>query len=132
MDIYFSLSYWLFLIQFWIILGILFTALEIIDGSLIFFLPIGLGSFLNALLLYLQEHEDFFDYHFKLLLPTIFKYDSLIDFNQLVSITSLQLNKAINILIDNYSDPDDYCSFLLDSQIYENAIWESIFCLESI
>ena len=33
MDIYFSLSYWLFLIQFWIILGILFTGLEIIDGK---------------------------------------------------------------------------------------------------
>lgn len=62
MDIYFSLSYWLFLIQFWIILGILFTGLEIIDGSLIFFLPIGIGSFLNALLLFLQENENFFDY----------------------------------------------------------------------
>ena len=59
MDIYFSLSYWLFLIQFWIILGILFIGLEIIDGSLIFFLPIGIGSFLNALLLYLQENENF-------------------------------------------------------------------------
>ena len=62
MDIYFSLFYWLFSIQFWIILGILFTGLEIIDGSLIFFLLIGIGSFLNALLLFLQENENFFDY----------------------------------------------------------------------
>ena len=62
MEIYLSLSYWLFLIQFWIILGILFVGLEILDGSLIFFLPIGLGSFLNALLLFLQEYEGFFDY----------------------------------------------------------------------
>jgi len=36
--------------------------LEIIDGSLIFFLPIGIGSFLNALLLFFQENENFFDY----------------------------------------------------------------------
>ena len=62
MDIYFSLSYWLFLVQFWIILGIVFIGLEILDGSLIFFLPIGVGSFLNALLLLLQEYEGFFDY----------------------------------------------------------------------
>ena len=62
MEIYLSLSYWLFLVQFWIILGILFVGLEILDGSLIFFLPIGLGSFLNALLLFLQEYEGFFDY----------------------------------------------------------------------
>ena len=62
MDIYLSLSYWLFLIQFWIILGIIFIGLEILDGSLIFFLPIGVGSLLNAFLLFLQEYEVFFDY----------------------------------------------------------------------
>ena len=62
MDIYLSLSYWLFLLQFWIILGIIFVGLEILDGSLIFFLPIGLGSFSNSLLLYLQEFEFMFDY----------------------------------------------------------------------
>ena len=62
MDIYLSLSYWLFLIQFWIILGIIFIGLEILDGSLIFFLPIGVGSLLNAFLLFLQKHEVFFDY----------------------------------------------------------------------
>ena len=73
MELYFSLSYWLFLIQFWIILGILFVGLEILDGSLIFFLPIGFGSFLNALLLFLQEYEVFFDY----VIITVW-YDSLI------------------------------------------------------
>tara|TARA_B100000524_G_C23369364_1_gene268864 strand:- start:151 stop:456 length:306 start_codon:yes stop_codon:yes gene_type:complete len=62
MDVYLSLSYWLFLLQFWIILGIIFIGLEILDGSLIFFLPIGLGSFSNSLLLYLQEFEFMFDY----------------------------------------------------------------------
>jgi len=64
MDIYLSLSYWLFLLQFWIIIGIIFVGLEILDGSLIFFLPIGLGSFLNTLLLYLQEFEFMFNYQF--------------------------------------------------------------------
>ena len=62
MDVYLSLSYWLFLLQFWIILGIIFVGLEILDGSLIFFLPIGLGSFSNSLLLYLQDFEFMFDY----------------------------------------------------------------------
>ena len=62
MDIYLSLSYWLFLLQFWIILGIIFIGLEILDGSLIFFLPIGLGSFSNSLLLYFQEFEFMYDY----------------------------------------------------------------------
>ena len=62
MDVYLSLSYWLFLLQFWIILGIIFVGLEILDGSLIFFLPIGFGSFSNSLLLYLQEFEFMSDY----------------------------------------------------------------------
>ena len=62
MDIYFSLSYWFFLVQFWIILGIIFIGLEILDGSLIFFLPIGVASLLNSVLLTLQEHESIFDY----------------------------------------------------------------------
>lgn len=64
MDIYLSLSYWLFLVQFWVILGVIFVGLEILDGSLIFFLPLGLGSLSNALLLYMQENHAFNDYHF--------------------------------------------------------------------
>lgn len=51
-NIYFSLSYWLYLPQTWIILGILFILLELTDGSRIFFLPIGLA----ALLLAVQVH----------------------------------------------------------------------------
>ena len=56
MDISFSLSYWLLLPQFWIIIGLLFIGLEMLDGSLFFFLPIGIGSLLNALILYIQEN----------------------------------------------------------------------------
>ena len=31
--------------------------MEVIDGSFIFFLPIGVGSLINAIILYLQENE---------------------------------------------------------------------------
>ena len=101
MDIYFSLSYWLFLIQFWIILGIIFIGLEILDGSLIFFLPIGFGSFLNALLLYLQEHEGFFDYE----IISIWHHSlvSLAVFSLIVSYSLRYLNfKKNNVDINKY------------------------------
>ena len=86
MEFYFTLSYWFVLIQFWIILGILFVGLEILDGSLIFFLPIGLGSFLNALLLFFQEYEGFFDYEIISVC-----YDSLISLAIFSLISSLSL-----------------------------------------
>ena len=101
MDIYLSLSYWLFLIQFWIILGIIFIGLEILDGSLIFFLPIGFGSFLNALLLYLQEHEGFFDYE----IISIWHHSlvSLAVFSIIVSYSLRYLNfKKNNVDINKY------------------------------
>ena len=101
MDIYLSLSYWLFLIQFWIILGIIFIGLEILDGSLIFFLPIGFGSFLNALLLYLQEHEGFFDYE----IISIWHHSlvSLAVFSLIVSYSLRYLNfKKNNVDINKY------------------------------
>ncbi len=43
-DVYFSLSYWLYLPQTWIIIRILGILLELTDGSRIFFLPIGLAG----------------------------------------------------------------------------------------
>jgi membrane protein implicated in regulation of membrane protease activity len=45
-------TYWLFLSQIWLLLGFLFILLELTDGSAIFFLPMGIGSFIIALLLY--------------------------------------------------------------------------------
>ena len=86
MELYFSLSYWLFLIQFWVILGILFVGLEILDGSLIFFLPIGFGSFFNALLLFFQDYEGFFDYE----IISVW-YDSLISLAIFSLISSFSL-----------------------------------------
>lgn len=47
-DVYFSLSYWLYLPQTWIIIAILGILLELMDGSRIFFLPIGLAGLVVA------------------------------------------------------------------------------------
>ncbi|MDA8882637.1 hypothetical protein N9I90_08040 [Alphaproteobacteria bacterium] len=53
MDIYFQLIYWAFQPQVWIIIGIAFILLEIADGSLIFFLPMGMSAQIVALIIYL-------------------------------------------------------------------------------
>ena len=57
MNVYLTLSYWLYLPQFWVIFGILFVLLELADGSAIFLLPMGAGSFLMAALLYAGDQE---------------------------------------------------------------------------
>ena len=57
MNVYLTLSYWLYLPQFWVIFGILFVLLELADGSAIFLLPMGAGSFLMAALLYAGDRE---------------------------------------------------------------------------
>lgn len=62
MEAFFDLSYWFFLVQFWVIFGIIFICLEIMDGSFIFFLPIGAGSLCNALILFLQKIGVFQEY----------------------------------------------------------------------
>jgi len=46
------LTYWLFLPQIWVALGLVLVLLELTDGSAIFFLPMGLASFLLALMLF--------------------------------------------------------------------------------
>lgn len=62
MEFYLTLSTWLFWVQFWVILGIVLISLELFDGSLIFFLPVGLGAFVNALLLFLQNQDLLFGF----------------------------------------------------------------------
>lgn len=46
------LKYWIFQLQVWVILGIIFILLEITDGSAIFFLPMGISAEIIALLVY--------------------------------------------------------------------------------
>ena len=56
MSLIMSLSYWFFIIEIWIIIGIILIFLEILDGSMIFFLPIALASFINALILFINNN----------------------------------------------------------------------------
>ena len=58
MSLIMSLSYWFFIIEIWIIIGIILIFLEILDGSMIFFLPIGLASFINALILFINNFSE--------------------------------------------------------------------------
>ena len=46
---------WILFYQTWIVLGIIFILLELIDGSNIFFLPLGAGALFVNLYLYLSE-----------------------------------------------------------------------------
>jgi membrane protein implicated in regulation of membrane protease activity len=46
---------WILFYQTWIVLGIIFTLLELADGSNIFFLPLGVGALFVNLYLYLSE-----------------------------------------------------------------------------
>ena len=57
MDIHLQLTYWLFLPQTWVILALIFLALEVTDGSAIFFLPLCLGALAISGLLFAVEKE---------------------------------------------------------------------------
>jgi|AACY02.3.fsa_nt_gi NfeD-like. len=49
------LTEFLFVPHYWVIAGLILVALELTDGSLIFFLPLGLSSLLQAGIIYLQQ-----------------------------------------------------------------------------
>jgi membrane protein implicated in regulation of membrane protease activity len=57
MSVYFELAYWLYLTQFWVIAGIILVLLEVTDGNAIFFLPMGVGSFILAIMLGLIDAD---------------------------------------------------------------------------
>ena len=50
-----QLSYWFYFAQFWVAIGLLLVILEVIDGSAIFFLPLGLAGLILGLIIYLVE-----------------------------------------------------------------------------
>ncbi len=56
-----TLNYLLFSPTTWLLLGVTLLLLELVDGSFILFLPSGLGSWFNALLLKLQLEGMLFD-----------------------------------------------------------------------
>ena len=50
------LTSWLMFAAFWLILGIVLILVEMtVDGSFVFFLPVGVAAFANAALLFVQE-----------------------------------------------------------------------------
>ena len=49
------LNHWLLLPQIWLIIGMLLVLAELMDGSKIFFLPVGCGGILNSAVLYLER-----------------------------------------------------------------------------
>ena len=51
------LTLWLLNPKVWLIIGIVIVSLELIDGSFIFFLPIGLASIINSAILYIQNNQ---------------------------------------------------------------------------
>ncbi len=101
MEVFFDLSYWFFLVQFWVIFGIIFICLEIIDGSFIFFLPIGVGSLCNSMILFLQKIGIFNE--FTLLTMWHHTLVSLGIFSIFSSICLRLLNRKKNI-----DDPNHY------------------------
>jgi len=57
MDLYYQLTYWLFLPQVWVIMSLIFIGLEVTDGSAIFFLPMGISAALIASLIFLVDNS---------------------------------------------------------------------------
>jgi membrane protein implicated in regulation of membrane protease activity len=57
MDLYYQLTYWLFLPQVWVIVSLFFIGLEVTDGSAIFFLPMGISAALIASLIFLVDNS---------------------------------------------------------------------------
>ena len=55
------LTLWLLNSKVWLIIGIVIVSLELIDGSFIFFLPIGLASIINSAILYIQNNQLFLE-----------------------------------------------------------------------
>ena len=50
------LNYWLYLYQVWLIIAVIFLLLELTDGSLIVFLPTGIGAALMSLFVYIWTY----------------------------------------------------------------------------
>ncbi len=70
-----------------------------------------------------EIYYDFFLSHAKLMLPTIWKNQSLNpDLVKLIRICGLGLEKAIKKLVFNFRSSDDYFQFVLDDSIFKNEL----------
>ena len=101
-----DLSYWLLFAEFWFILGLLFIILEVtLDGSMIIFLPLGIGGFLNGVVLKIQQNSSIDSLNF---LPETWE-QALISFAVLSVLSSITLRLiARHRKTDSTPDVNDY------------------------
>ena len=101
-----DLSYWLLFAEFWFILGLLFIILEVtLDGSMIIFLPLGIGGFLNGVVLKIQQSSSIDSLNF---LPETWE-QTLISFAVLSVLSSITLRLiARHRKTDSTPDVNDY------------------------
>ena len=100
------LSYWLLLIEVWLILGLFFVILEVtLDGSMVIFLPLGIGSFMNGAILKIQHSTPMDSFAF---LPETWE-QTLISFAVLSVLSSITLRLiARHRKTDSTPDVNDY------------------------
>jgi len=101
MEIYLSLSYWIFQPYLWLILGLVIIIIDIFLGFIL--LPFGISSFLIAILLFCDRHLIFSDFVFFETWRDILLYYALLS---LIALAGLRLffnkNKSINADINDY------------------------------
>ena len=97
------ISIWLLQFEIWIIIGIIFILLELTDGSAIFFLPLGIGSLILSLYIYLCNIELISE---GLILETW--YIALVVWAILSLITSILISLARKKYSNETSDINDY------------------------
>ena len=66
------LNNWLFYYQIWIIIGVIFLFFELIDGSLIICLPLGISAFLISFFVFISNNNLINDWYVLLFLWVIF------------------------------------------------------------
>ncbi|MGB1863216.1 MAG: hypothetical protein ACPHOL_02805 [Candidatus Puniceispirillum sp.] len=101
-----SLSYWLLLVELWLILGLLFVMLEVtLDGSMVIFLPLGIGGFMNAAALKIQQNIPMDSFSF---LPETWE-QTLISFAIFTALASIILRLVVrHKKTDTTPDVNDY------------------------
>ena len=101
MEIYLSLSYWIFQPYVWLILGLVIIIIDIFLGFIL--LPFGISSFLIAILLFCDRHLIFSDFVFFETWRDILLYYALLS---LIALGGLRLffnkNKRNNADITDY------------------------------
>lgn len=101
-----TLSYWLLLIEVWLILGLFFVILEVtLDGSMVIFLPLGIGSFMNGAILKIQHSTPMDSFAF---LPETWE-QTLISFAIFTVLASITLRFVVrHKKADSTPDVNDY------------------------